>query len=172
MSYLYYYAPASVGLYSSWYSIGDPEPCDRSLAGAWAVLAAGHAAVAADAFGCLADLLPRDGLPLIGLGLASAALGNHEAAIAASRAALRIDPEALYFVPDDGDLHLRLRELLLHYDDVARHTYGDLDSVFMVALLRYLLNETNAAHYATEVGITLGDTDQSMLNLRALLSDE
>ena len=56
-----------------------------------------------------------------------------------------------------------------HFDQRARSNYADVDALFMVGVLRYLLHETPAASYAVEVGLTLGDADASVRNLQMLL---
>jgi hypothetical protein len=118
---------------------------------------------------CLSDALPDDGLPLIGFALSASLLDQHEEAITAMRSALRSDPEALRYVPDDERLHGQLAGLVEHYEYRARHEFGDVDALFMVAALWYLLNQEDTAHYAVGVAVTLGDGDASTLNLQAMI---
>ncbi|MHC4804228.1 MAG: tetratricopeptide repeat protein [Planctomycetota bacterium] len=146
-----------------------PEPCPRTLAEAWGLLADSRPGEAADAFDCLADAIPDDGLPLVGYALAAALLDEHEVAVANMRAALRTDPETLRFVPEDERLHGQLTQLVEHYEYRARHQYGDLDALFMVASLWYLLNQERAAEYAIDIAITLGDNDPSTVSLTLLI---
>ena len=61
------------------------------------------------------------------------------------------------------------RALAEHYDEQARRQYGNVDALFMVATLRYLLGNDSAAHYAIDVGINLGDNDESAHILRSLI---
>ena len=96
-------------------------------------------------------------------------MDQHNTATANLRHAMRIDPEALDYVPIDERLHLLLLNVVEHYEYEAKHSYGDVDSLFMVAALRYLLAEEVSAHYAIEVGVTLGDVDESAVNLKALI---
>jgi hypothetical protein len=146
-----------------------PEPCPRTLAEAWGLLADSRPGEAAEAFDCLADAIPDDGLPLVGYALAAALLDEHEVAVANMREALRTDPETLRFVPEDERLHGQLTQLVEHYEYRARHQYGDLDALFMVASLWYLLNQERAAQYAIDIAATLGDSDPSTVSLRLLI---
>ena len=161
------YADYSDGAYTQ--IVYAPEPCPQTLAEAWGLLADSRSGEAADAFDCLADAIPDDGLPLVGYALAAALLDEHEVAVANMREALRADPESLRYVPDDERLHGQLMQLVEHYEYRARHQYGDLDALFMVASLWYLLNQEQAAGYAIDVAITLGDRDASALGLRSLI---
>jgi len=146
-----------------------PDPCPETMADAWELLAGGSADAALEAFDCLADVLPDDGLPLIGFALAASLLDEHEDATAVMREALRVDPEALRYVPDDERLHGQLAQLVVHYETRARQQYGDVDALFMVAALWYLLGQEDTAHYAIDIAVTLGDADPSTLSLQALL---
>ncbi|MHC4140999.1 MAG: tetratricopeptide repeat protein [Planctomycetota bacterium] len=146
-----------------------PEPCPRTLAEAWGLLADSRPGEAAEAFDCLAESIPDDGLPLVGYALAAALLDEHEVAVANMREALRADPETLRYVPEDERLHGQLTQLVEHYEYRARHQYGDLDALFMVASLWYLLNQERAAQYAIDIAVTLGDSDPSTVSLRLLI---
>jgi hypothetical protein len=146
-----------------------PEPCPWTLAEAWGLLADGRPGEAADAFDCLAEAIPDDGLPLVGYALAAALLDEHDVAVANMREALRADPETLRYVPEDERLHGQLTRLVEHYEYRARQQYGDLDALFMVASLWYLLNQERAAHYAIDIAATLGDSDPSTVSLRLLI---
>jgi hypothetical protein len=146
-----------------------PAPCPQTLAEAWGLLADSRPGEAAEAFDCLADAIPDDGLPLVGYALAAALLDEHEVAVANMRVALRTDPETLRYVPEDERLHGQLTQLVEHYEYQVRHQYGDLDALFMVASLWYLLNQERAAEYAIDIAITLGDHDPSTVSLRLLI---
>jgi hypothetical protein len=146
-----------------------PDPCPRTQAEAWGLLADGRPGEAAEAFDCLAEAIPDDGQPLVGYALAAALLDEHEVAVANMRLALQTDPETLRYVPEDERLHGQLTQLVEHYEYRARHQYGDVDALFMVASLWYLLNQERAAHYAIEIATTLGDNDAGTISLRLLI---
>jgi tetratricopeptide (TPR) repeat protein len=171
-SYYYYEPQPSYTDYSSApYSptVYTPDPCPATVADAWELLVGGRPDAALEAFDCLAGALPDDGLPLVGHALAASLLVEHDDAITSMREALRVDPESLRYVPDDERLRGRLAELVEHYEYRARHQYGDLDALFMAAALWYLLNQEDAAHYAINVAVTLGDSDSSTLSLKSLI---
>jgi hypothetical protein len=174
-TYNYYYTYPATTAYTDYSgstyvpTVHEPEPCPWSLAQAWGLLAAGDAERAVDAFDCLSGSLAEDGLPLIGYALAASALGEHEYAIAAMRDALRIDPGSLGYLPDDERLRERVATLLPYYETRAKTQYADVDALFMVAALWYVVGEPQTAHYALSVGITLGDGDSSALNLSAMI---
>ncbi|MCZ6493071.1 MAG: hypothetical protein O6933_03230 [Planctomycetota bacterium] len=147
----------------------EPQPCWATLAEAWELLAEGRAAAAHDAFDCLSQALPNDGLPMIGFALSAAQLDLPEIAVETMREAMRVDPEALHYVPDDDRLAQEVSDRVQYYEDRARHTYGDVDALFMVAALRYMLGELPAADYALDVAITLGDVEVSTVKLKAII---
>jgi hypothetical protein len=149
--------------------VHEPDPCPWSLDQAWGLLAVGDDERALDAFDCLEGSLAEDGQPLIGYALAASALGEQEYAIAAMRDALRIDPASIAYLPDDERLRERVRELMAPYETRARTQYADVDALFMVAAMWYLVGEPQTADHALSVGITLGDADSSALNLRAMI---
>jgi tetratricopeptide (TPR) repeat protein len=174
-TYGYYYddgpQPGYTTVYGSSYGqpAYAPDPCPWTQTDAWELLAGGGPSAALDAFDCLADVLPDDGLPLIGYALAAALLDQHDDAIAVMRDALRVDPESLRYVPEDERLHGQVAGLLKHYEYQARHQYGDVDALFMVAALWYLLDQEHTAHYAIDVAVTLGDGDISTVNLKSMI---
>lgn len=163
--------PTYITQYNSWYGVASyqPQPCWATLAGAWELLAEGRAAAAHDAFDCLSQALPNDGLPMIGFALSAAQLDLPEIAVETMREAMRVDPESLLYMPDDDRLGQQILDLAQYYDGQARQAYGDIDALFMTAVLRYLGHEEPAAHYAIEVGLTLGDHDSSAVNLQAII---
>ncbi len=146
-----------------------PLPCTATGPEAWALLADGYAAAAYEAFECLAQAVPDDGYLLVGFALAAAAVHEHDLAVTTLRTAMRVDPVSLLDVPGDHRLNRLLADAADHYDARARGGYGDVDALFMVAALRYLLGEDAAAHYSIEVAITIGDKDASTRNLKGLI---
>lgn len=163
--------PTYITQYHSWYGVAsyEPQPCWATLAEAWELLAERRAAAAHDAFDCLSQALPNDGLPMIGFALSAAQLDLPEIAVETMREAMRVDPEALHYVPDDDRLAQEVSDRVQYYEDRARHTYGDVDALFMVAALRYMLGELPAADYALDVAITLGDVEVSTFKLKAII---
>ena len=146
-----------------------PAPCTVSGTEAWELLADGHAVAAYQAFECLSPAVPDDGYLLVGLALSAAAIGEHDHAVAALRTAMRVDPVSLRDVPGGDRLDVLLSDTADHYDARARAAYGNVDALFMVAALRYLLGQDHIAHYAIEIAITLGDVDASAHNLKGLI---
>jgi hypothetical protein len=156
------------------YSLGlseafGPEPCELSGIEAWALLAEGAVVRAHDTFDCLARITPDDALPKIGLAIAAGLHDEHGEAVHTMRDALRQDPVSLLDVPAGSRLDEQLHALAEHYDEQARRQYGNVDALFMVATLRYLLGDDSAAHYAIDVGINLGDNDESAHILQSLI---
>jgi len=146
-----------------------PLPCTATGPQAWALLADGQAAAAFQAFKCLSQTVPDDGYLLVGLALAAAAIDEHDLAVTALRTAMRVDPVSLLDVPGGDRLDVLLSNAANYYDARARAGYGDVDALFMVAALRYLLGQDAFAHYAIEIAITLDDDDPSTRNLKGLI---
>ncbi len=163
---------ASPVTHSTSYFIADaspPLPCGATVDEAWAMLGEDRIIAAYDALDCLVEQAPDDGLTLVGFALAAGLLDQHDEAVDAMRDALRLDPASLAAAPRSDGLDAVLLGLVEQYDERARRGYADLDALFMVAALRYLLGDDPAAHYAIAVAITLGDTDASARNLEALI---
>ncbi len=152
------------------FDVYGPAPCTVSGTEAWALLADGQAAAAYRAFECLSPAVPDDGYLLVGLAISAAAIGEHDHAVTALRTAMRVDPVSLLDVPGSDRLDVLLSHTADHYDTRARAGYGDVDALFMVAALRYLLGQHHIAHYAVEIAIALGDVDPSTRNLKGVIS--
>jgi hypothetical protein len=146
----------------------ETSACPTTMEQAWDLLARRFRDEALDAFLCHIDENPDDGLPRLGYAIAAALLGEEDA-ITAMRDVMRLDPEAMLYVPDDPRLNEQLEPLARGFDRRARESLRDLDALFMVAALRFLLGEFNEAHFAVDVGIALGDADPAALNLQALI---
>jgi hypothetical protein len=146
-----------------------PLPCTATGPEAWALLADGHAVAAYELFECLSRAVPDDGYLLVGLAIAAASVGEDDLAVNALRTAMRTDPVSLLDVPAGDPVDALLAAAADRYDARARGGYGDVDALFMVAAMRYLLGEDHAAHYAIEVAVTLGDDDTSTRNLKGLI---
>jgi hypothetical protein len=152
-------------------SYGSGPPCAYTIDEAWGLLGSDTPEAAYDAFACLAAVLPGRGSPLVGLSLAAAALGRDDEAVQTMRSAVEIDARGLDLLPDTEGMNVLLSALVERYEADARRSYGDLEALFMVSALRYLLGEIPAAHYAIDVGITLGDDSRSALALRAFIEE-
>jgi hypothetical protein len=150
-----------------------PPDCSATPSEAWTLLAGGDSAGAYQAFACLADAVPDDGFRLFGLALSAGMQERHDEAVAAARKAVRTDPESLRYVQVQGDRQLEavFASLLAHYEHRAVSVYGDLDAIFMVAVLRFFRGELAAARYAVDVGTTLGDDEAIMRFLRHLIAE-
>jgi hypothetical protein len=150
--------------------VGDEsEPCPTTMAQAWDLLARGFRDEALDAFICHVEADPFDGLPKVGSGLAAGQLGRSDEAIRSMRDAARLDPESLLYVPVNEALAAQIELLVEEFDDRARSAYGDVDALFMVATLNFLLGREGLALYVLDIAMTLGDDDEGTLALRQLV---
>ncbi len=91
---------------------------------------------------------PREGLPAIGVALASAALHRNERAADAMRRAVRYEAKALYEVPLNARLREGIRKLLRRYR--AGRRLSPADASFLVAALSVVLGNHEKAHAAVE----------------------
>jgi hypothetical protein len=147
------------------------EPALPNIDDAWSVLRSGDLEAARSMFSDLVYALPYEGEARIGYALASGLLYRDSAAVSAMRRALRDEPSALRGVPQDPVLREHFRSLLEFYADRARRNFGDLDALFMVAALRYLLDEPSVAYFAADAAIRSGDDDQATANLKRLIEE-
>ncbi|MHC4414877.1 MAG: hypothetical protein ACYS0G_06300 [Planctomycetota bacterium] len=163
----------------SYASYDDPTPVYYevnstplpSIDEAWSRLREGDLEVARAFFADLTYALPYEGLPRIGYAITTGLLDDDPAAVDAMRRALRDEPEALWNVPDDPLMQERVRSLEAHYADRVRRDFGDTDGMFMVATLRFVLDEHGNAFFAAEAAIRNGDDDESVYNLRVMLEE-
>ncbi|MDY7109821.1 MAG: hypothetical protein SYC29_14405 [Planctomycetota bacterium] len=154
-----------------YYVVEKPQPALPNIDDAWGVLRRGDLETARDMFSDLVYALPYEGEARIGYALASGLLYRDSAAVSAMRRAMRDEPSALRAVPRDASLRQRLRSLLDFYADRARRDFGDLDALFMVAALRYLLDEPSVAYFAADAAIRSGDEDTATRNLKLLIEE-
>ncbi len=145
--------------------------CSATPSEAWILLYNGDSASSLEAFTCLADVDPNDGLRLLGLALSAGMQGRHDDTVSAARRAVRVDPQSLSYIQGDRQLDAVFTSLLEHYEHRAIHVYGDLDALYMVAMLRYFRNELAAARYTVDIDLTLGDTDDSSRLLRRFIAE-
>jgi hypothetical protein len=155
------------------YSIvqAPPEPALPSIDDAWSHLRSGNLETARSMFGDLVYALPYEGEARIGYAIASGLLYRDDAAVSAMRRAMRDEPSALRAVPRDSIMRDQFRSLLGFYADRARRNFGDLDALFMVAALRYLLDEPSVAYFAADAAIRSGDDDEATDNLKRLIEE-
>ncbi len=114
--------------------------------------------------------LPYEGAPRIGYAISSGLLDRDSAAISAMRRALRDQPEALRSVPSDPLTREQILILLGVYANRAREDFGDIDALFMIAALRFMLDEPADAYFAIDTAINNGDEDASAFNLKAMIN--
>ncbi len=147
-----------------------PEPVLPSIDDAWAHLGDGYIEAAQAMFSELVYALPYEGAPRIGYAITTGLMERDSAAVDAMRRALIDEPEALQWVPDDPLVREQIRILLDVYADRAREDFGDIDALFMVAALRFMLDDTANAYFAIDTAIINGDEDASALNLKAMIN--
>ncbi len=147
-----------------------PEPALPSIDDAWAHLRDGYIEASLAMFSELVYALPYEGAPRIGYAITTGLLDRDSAAMDAMRRALIDEPEALRWVPDDPQMREQILILLGVYADRAREDLGDVDALFMVAALRFMLGEAADAYFAVDTAIINGDEDASAVNLKALIN--
>jgi len=161
---------AEGGRPSVWRSYEQPFSLEQELArlfeaSGWTPLSDGRIEHARKLFAHLVERRPARGVPRIGLALATAEQGNRERGVELMREALRIDGSALYDVPVDDRLRLRLGALERHYPEAE---FGR-DAHFMLAALRYLGGRNDDARNAIERAQRQGDDSESATALRRLI---
>ncbi len=149
-----------------------PEPALPSIDDAWAHLRDGYIEASLAMFSELVYALPYEGAPRIGYAITTGLLDRDSAAMDAMRRALIDEPEALRWVPDDPEMREQILILLGVYADRAREDFGDVDALFMVAALRFMLGEAADAYFAVDTAIINGDEDASAVNLKAMINRE
>ncbi len=147
-----------------------PEPTLPSIDDAWAHLGDGYIEAAQAMFSELVYALPYEGATRIGYAITTGLLDRDSAAVDAMRRVLIDEPEALRWVPDDPLVGEQILILLDVYADRAREDFGDIDALFMVAALRFILGESADAYFAIDTAINNGDEDASALNLKAMIN--
>jgi hypothetical protein len=86
------------------------------------------------------------------------------------RRALRIDPDAVHYVPANASLPHKFRQLADYYD-VGPASVGQADAHFMAAALQYLGGEANSARKQIHQSLKYGDSTTSTKNLRRIIED-
>lgn len=156
--------------------IERPQPiiidhCPFTERQAWEFIAERRPANAHEAFQCLADVHPYDGLTQVGWSLASAMVEQHETAVQAMRHAISIETDALLYVPAEDRIDDLIEELLIVYSHQLQEPGRTTDSLFMIASLRTMLGDAAGAHFAVSQAIASGDRSDAAHELRKLLSE-
>ena len=127
---------------------------------------------AREAFSALKELYPFDAEPLIGQAIAAGLLGDSETTIIALRDAMRDDPNALASVAMNPSLERQIARLL-DRREAAMNAAVEVtsDDLFVIATLRYLLDQEAIAFFTIEEAVDAGDTAESTLNLRDVIRD-
>ncbi len=85
------------------------------------------------------------------------------------RRALRTDPKSLHYLTVDEALQPYILDVVDRYEERFNGSDRNPDNAFMIAALRYLLDDTDAARSAIDQAIDNGDDSTSAANLRGLL---
>ncbi len=169
-----YYGPSSYW-YETPYGGGGGYPTYEtplpSLEEAWALLRDGSIEAAGAMFSDLVYALPYEAEARIGHAISAGLLNLNTAAVADMRRAVRDRPEALGEVPKDAPIREQIYRLLDRYSKRVRQNFGDTDGLFMVAALRFMLDDPSAAYFAVDAAIRSGDRDDSAWYLKALLEE-
>ncbi len=139
---------------------------------AWALLASDRPQDALQEFALQAAGEPTKGAPKIGYALASAMAGDLAKGAWAMRRALHIDADAMHYVEIDQQLRPRVEQLADEYQEAQDPPTANSDMTFMLAALRYLLGNVDAAHDAMRRLVHEGDSSTSARNLRQLIEKE
>ena len=142
-----------------------------SIDEAWNLLMAGSFAEAQDGFMGLVIAGLDAGEARVGYAIASALQGKTDAAVTAMRRALREDPGAIRAVPSSAALDDRIRAAMEVFAARVRTTPADVDALFMVASMRYLLGDDAVAYFAIDAAMQHGDLDPSTANLAKVLEE-
>ena len=166
----YSYNTTTYVTYNEPFTYTLPEPALPSIDDAWSHLGDGYIEAAQAMFSELVYALPYEGAPRIGYAISTGLRDRDSAAVDAMRRALIDEPEALRWVSDDPQMREQVRILLGVYADRARGDFSDIDALFMVAALRFILDEPADAYFAIDTAINNGDEDASAFNLKAMIS--
>ena len=156
--------------YDGAYDHSSTEKYGDRLDCGWSLLENGRPVEAQRVFAALASTHPLRGAPKIGYAVATADIGQLSKGAAAMRRALRIDPDALHYVPVNADLQHKFRQLADYYD-VGPASVGRADAHFMAAALHYLGGEPNIAREKIHQSLKYGDSKASTKNLRRIIED-
>ena len=136
---------------------------------AWILVRSDRPAEAMEEFVRVARTYPAAGVPRIGEAAALAMLGHLDRAVWVMRRAVRIDPEAVRYVPTDEGLRERFQRLVDRYRRREAHGISAPDAAFMLSALHALRGETEAAYAMIDLAIEVGDTSDGAAVLKAFL---
>jgi hypothetical protein len=156
--------------YDGAYDHSSTEKYGDRLDYGWSLLEKGRPVEAQAVFAALAGTHPLRGAPKIGYAVATADIGQLSKGAAAMRRALRIDPDAVHYVPANADLQHKFRQLADYYD-VGPASVGQADAHFMAAALHYLGGKANSARKQIDQSLKFGDSTASSENLRRIIGD-
>jgi hypothetical protein len=156
--------------YDGAYDHSSTEKYGDRLDYGWSLLEKGRPVEAQRVFAALAGTHPLRGAPKIGYAVATADIGQLSKGAAAMRRALRIDPDAVHYVPANADLQHKFRQLADYYD-VGPASVGQADAHFMAAALHYLGGKANSARKQIDQSLKFGDSTASSENLRRIIGD-
>lgn len=137
----------------------------------WDLLAQGNYQDAINVFQKDIQLSKDDGIPRVGLSLATAARGNLTEATRYMRDAFRFDPDSTQYLYYDSEIITIINELIEKYEYQFRSS-NNIDDIFMVSALHYLKFDYDNAHDALNNASLLGDKGPSIGNLHRLIDDQ
>lgn len=142
----------------------DRDHLDR----AWGLLARERPAEAHRVFASIAERRLQDAEPRIGYALAAALRRDDGGAAWAMRRAFEFDPNNAA-LPNDYQVRMVALGVLERFEDRAARFRGDVDALFTVAALRYVMGDYAGALDALDEAAEKGDRAASSDNLRELL---
>lgn len=107
------------------------------------------------------EMHPRAGEPLVGYALASAFLGDADETEHAVRQALIVDPRGVSIIVLEPRVRRRVQRLAGRWYEGQR-CRPTADGVLVLGTLHLVLGDIEAAYYATEVSLHLGDRSPSV----------
>lgn len=156
--------------YDGAYDYSNTGKYGKRLDYGWSLLEKGRSVEAQRVFAALASSHPLRGAPKIGYAAATADIGQLSKGAVAMRRALRIDKDAVHYVPVNPDLQYKFRQLADYYD-VGPASVSRTDAHFMAAALHYLGVEPNIAREQIHQSLKYGDSTASAENLRRIIED-
>jgi tetratricopeptide (TPR) repeat protein len=135
----------------------------------WELLAQGDAREARRSFDRAREAFPNDGLPRVGYAIACALLDRGDEAVSEMRRVIRDDPDALDEVPQDEALMVQVQHVIDLMNARTQERSDDADAYFMIAALRYVMDEDARAYLAIDMALDRGDRDRSARQLKSMI---
>jgi len=135
----------------------------------WELLSQGDAREARRSFDRAREAFPSDGLPRVGYAIASGLVDRADEAVSEMRRVLREDPDALDEVPQDEALMVEVQRLIDAMNVRFQDSNDDVDALFMMASLRYVMDEDARAYLAIDIALDRGDRDRSATQLKSMI---